>query len=42
MMTHLPLAALSDERRGLNPFGELWWNVLESTGQPLEIGAAGA
>jgi len=42
MMTHVPLDALTEERRGLNPFGELWWNVLESTGQPLEIGAAGA
>lgn len=42
MMTHVPLDSLTEERRGLNPFGELWWNVLESTGQPLEIGATGA
>ena len=37
-MTHVPLAALRGERRTVNPNGELWWTVLESTGQPLRIG----
>lgn len=37
-MTHVPLAALRGERRTVNPNGELWWTVLESTGQPLKIG----
>lgn len=38
LVTHVPLAALRGERRALSPVGELWWNVLESTGQPLAIG----
>jgi len=37
-MTHVPLAALRGEKRSVNPKGELWWNVLESTGQPHTIG----
>ena len=37
-MTHVPLAALRGEKRAVNPHGELWWNVLESTGQPDRSG----
>jgi len=37
-MTHVPLAALRGEKRAVNPKGELWWNVLESTRQPHAIG----
>jgi 6-phosphofructokinase 1 len=36
--THLPFAALEDGRQTINPNGELWFNVLESTGQPFRIG----
>ena len=39
-MTHVPLAILRGRSRRVNPRGELWWNVLESTGQPARIGAA--
>lgn len=41
-MTHVPLAALRGEKRSVNPKGELWWNVLEATGQPDPIGDPGA
>ncbi len=37
-LTHVPLAALRGRVRQLNPHGELWWNVLETTGQPLDLG----
>ncbi len=37
-LTHVPLAALAGRTRAINPRGELWWNVLESTGQPVRIG----
>jgi 6-phosphofructokinase 1 len=37
-MTHVPFTALRGEQRTISPSGELWWNVLESTGQPLSIG----
>jgi 6-phosphofructokinase 1 len=37
-ITHVPLTALRGQERRVNPEGELWWNVLESTGQPLAIG----
>ncbi len=37
-LTHVPLAALTGRQRRVNPEGELWWSVLETTGQPLEIG----
>ena len=40
LMTHVPLAALRGRSRRVDPAGELWWNVLESTGQPARIGAA--
>ena len=36
-MTHVPLAAISGRQR-INPAGELWFNVLESTGQPAHFG----
>ena len=42
LMTHVPLAALRGASRQVNPRGELWWNVLESTGQPARIGDPGA
>lgn len=38
LVTHVPLEALRGVRRRMSPVGELWWNVLESTGQPLAIG----
>lgn len=38
VMTHVPLAALENERQTINPNGELWFNVLETTGQPPVIG----
>lgn len=37
-LTHVPLTALAGQSRRVNPHGELWWSVLETTGQPLEIG----
>lgn len=36
-MTHVPLRALGDEKQRINPDGELWQNVLETTGQPIHI-----
>lgn len=38
-MTHVPLEALSDYRQAINPAGSLWFNVLETTGQPHFIGS---
>jgi 6-phosphofructokinase 1 len=32
-LTHVPFHAISGRQR-INPAGELWFNVLESTGQP--------
>jgi 6-phosphofructokinase 1 len=37
-MTHVPMSALSGVTRHVNPKGELWFNILESTGQPEVIG----
>lgn len=37
-MTHVPLRALGGEKQRINPDGELWQNVLETTGQPPRIG----
>ena len=37
-MTHVPLRALGGEKQRINPDGELWQNVLETTGQPPVIG----
>jgi 6-phosphofructokinase 1 len=37
-MTHVPISALHGHSRQVNPKGELWFNILESTGQPRLIG----
>ncbi len=37
-MTHVPTTALTGIKQSINPKGELWFNVLESTGQPAHIG----
>ncbi len=39
LMTHVPTLALAAVEQRINPQGELWFNVLESTGQPAQIGA---
>ena len=36
-MTHVPFQAISG-RQTINPAGELWFNVLETTGQPSHLG----
>ena len=38
LMTHVPMAALSGRKQAINPEGETWFNVLETTGQPVHIG----
>jgi 6-phosphofructokinase 1 len=40
-MTHVPLSALGSNSKNINPQGELWFNVLETTGQPSVIGVNG-
>lgn len=40
-MTHVPIRALHGHSRQVNPKGELWFNILESTGQPRLIGDIG-
>ncbi len=37
-MTHVPTSALAGVKQNINPNGELWFNVLETTGQPPTIG----
>ena len=37
-MTHVHLKALEGQTHRINPHGDLWLNVLESTGQPTRIG----
>jgi 6-phosphofructokinase 1 len=37
-MTHVPLSALVGNSQRVNPEGELWFNVIETTGQPMAIG----
>jgi 6-phosphofructokinase 1 len=37
-MTHVPTKALAGVKQAINPHGELWFNVLETTGQPARIG----
>ena len=37
-MTHVPLSAVNDYRQSINPGGHLWFNILETTGQPMHIG----
>lgn len=36
-MTHVPVNALENQTQRINPKGDLWFNVLETTGQPIEI-----
>ena len=38
LMTHVPMAALAGLKQSINPQGETWFNVLETTGQPARIG----
>lgn len=37
-MTHVPMAALAGETQRINPEGDLWFNILETVGQPAVIG----
>ncbi|MEY4630252.1 MAG: hypothetical protein RIQ81_372 [Pseudomonadota bacterium] len=37
-MTHVPMQALGSDKQRINPDGELWQNVIETTGQPRVIG----
>jgi 6-phosphofructokinase 1 len=37
-MTHVPFSAITG-RQTINPAGELWFNVLETTGQPSQLRA---
>lgn len=37
-MTHVPMQALGCDKQRINPSGELWQNVIETTGQPRVIG----
>jgi 6-phosphofructokinase 1 len=36
-LTHVPFTAM-EGRQSINPGGELWFNILETTGQPSKIG----
>lgn len=38
LMTHVPTSALTGVTQRINPTGELWLNLLETTGQPSSIG----
>ncbi len=38
-LTHVPIRAMDDHRRQVNPEGETWFNVRENTGQPHVIGS---
>jgi 6-phosphofructokinase 1 len=40
-MTHVPISSLKGQRQNISPRGELWFNVLETTGQPANIGKLG-
>lgn len=35
--TLLPIEAATNERKKINPEGEFWWNVLEGTGQAMNM-----
>lgn len=37
-LTHVPFTAVIGQKQKVNPNGEMWFNVLESTGQPAKIG----
>lgn len=36
-MTHVPVRALTGQSQRINPQGDLWFNVLETTGQPINL-----
>jgi 6-phosphofructokinase 1 len=36
---HIPVELLNHETNQVNPNGDLWWSVLENTGQPAHFGA---
>lgn len=36
-MTHVPVKALQGQSQRINPEGDLWFNVLETTGQPIKL-----
>jgi len=35
--THIPIAAMAGRRNTISPESTLWWNVLEATGQPMDM-----
>jgi hypothetical protein len=35
---HVPIALLTSERNQVDPHGDLWLSVLESTAQPVSMG----
>jgi len=37
-LTHVPFTAVIGQKQKVNPNGEMWFNVLETTGQPAKIG----
>jgi 6-phosphofructokinase 1 len=39
-LTHVPTSALTGVKQRINPEGELWFSVLETTGQPPAIGSS--
>ena len=39
VMTHVPFKALKGKSQTINPKGKLWFNVLETTGQPFDLGS---
>ena len=36
-MTYVPMKALGQKRQAIKPEGDLWFNVLETTGQPVSL-----
>lgn len=38
VMTHVPCKAICGKKQQINPKGKLWFDVLETTGQPINIG----
>ena len=38
-MTYVPMTALEGQTQRIRPHGDLWFNVLETTGQPERIGS---
>ena len=37
LFTYLPIPVAVSERKKIHPDSELWWNVLEATGQPVSM-----